>query len=289
MKIGIAGYTGRVGQLLIQELQSGTWADLELAGGFAPDAKEETFFTTTSAEELFERADIVIDFTRPEGTIKNAQIAAETGTKMIIGTTGLTNAEEEELKSASEKTAIVYAANTSVGVNILLALVEKAAKALGPEDWDIEIFESHHKHKVDAPSGTALAIGKAASKGREVEHDKVAVRARDGITGERETGTIGYSVARGGGGLVGIAIGVQYPMPVAGILAAARLNHGAAIGGALARCASVTATGAETAARLSGVTIVDARRRVRMRAAAMAAHPMPVGRGGGYRGAGGLQ
>ena len=198
MQIGIAGYTGRVGQLLIQELQSGTWTDLELAGGFAPDAKEETFFTTTSAEELFERADIVIDFTRPEGTIKNAQIAAETGTKMIIGTTGLTNAEEEELKSASEKTAIVYAANTSVGVNILLALVEKAAKALGPEDWDIEIFESHHKHKVDAPSGTALAIGKAASKGREVEHDKVAVRARDGITGERETGTIGYSVARGG-------------------------------------------------------------------------------------------
>jgi len=198
MKVGIAGYTGRVGQLLIAELQTGTWKGLELAGGCAPDASDAQYFTSQNPTELFERSDIVIDFTRPEATIAHAKIAAQTGTKMIIGTTGLTNDDEAELKTAAEKTAIIYAANMSVGVNMLLALVEKAAKALGPEDWDIEIFESHHKHKVDAPSGTALAIGKSAAKGRDIDHDKAAVRARDGITGERETGTIGYSVARGG-------------------------------------------------------------------------------------------
>ena len=198
MKVGIAGYTGRVGELLIKELQSGAWKDLQLAGGTAPDANDEDYFTTKDPAELFERADVVIDFTRPEATLKHVELAAETGTAMVIGTTGLTAEDETALAKAAEKTAIVYAANMSVGVNLLLALVEKAAKSLGPDDWDIEIFESHHKHKVDAPSGTALAIGKAAATGRGVNHDDVAVRARDGITGERESGSIGYSVARGG-------------------------------------------------------------------------------------------
>jgi len=198
MKIGVIGYTGRVGQILINELRSGNWSGLELAGGCAPDASDDEYFTTKSPTELFERADAVIDFTRPEATVEHVKIAAQTNTKMIIGTTGLTNEDEEHLKKAAEKTTIIYAANMSVGVNMLLALVEKAARALGPDDWDIEIFESHHKHKVDAPSGTALAIGKSAAIGREVDHDSVAERARDGITGERETGSIGYSVARGG-------------------------------------------------------------------------------------------
>jgi len=198
LKIGIAGYTGRVGQILISELQSGAWNGLELAGGCAPDAAQAEYFTTTDPTELFDRADAVIDFTRPEGTLKNAAIAAETGKTLIIGTTGLSADDEEKLKEAATKTTILYAANMSVGVNMLLALVEQAAARLGPEDWDIEIFESHHKHKVDAPSGTALAIGKSAATGRNVDHDAVAIHARDGITGEREQGTIGYSVARGG-------------------------------------------------------------------------------------------
>ncbi len=198
MKIGIAGYTGRVGQLLVKELQSGAWAGLELAGGTSHDAGEAEYFTTRNAKDLFERADAVIDFTRPEATVKHASLAAETRTALIIGTTGLSKTDEAALHDAAKKTTIVYAANMSVGVNLLLALVEKAAKALGPEDWDIEIFESHHKHKVDAPSGTALAIGKAAAQGRAVDHDKVKTAARDGITGERVAGTIGYSVARGG-------------------------------------------------------------------------------------------
>ena len=198
MKVGIAGYTGRVGQLLIAELLSGEWNGLELAGGTAPDAADAEYFTTTDPAELFERADAVIDFTRPEATVKHVQIAAKTGTAMIIGTTGLTEDDEKSLETAAQKTPIIYAANMSVGVNMLLALVEKAAASLGPDAWDIEIFESHHKHKVDAPSGTALAIGKAAAKGRSVDLEKVKVAARDGITGEREQGSIGFSVARGG-------------------------------------------------------------------------------------------
>jgi len=197
-KIGIAGYTGRVGQLLISEIQSGAWNGLELAGGCAPDASDAEYFTTKDPAVLFARSDAVIDFTRPEATLAHAKIAAETNTKMIIGTTGLTNDDEATLAQYAQNTAIIYAANMSVGVNLLLALVERAAKSLEPDNWDIEIFESHHKHKVDAPSGTALAIGKAAAIGRDVDHDTVAIRARDGITGERESGSIGYSVARGG-------------------------------------------------------------------------------------------
>lgn len=203
MKVGITGCTGRVGSLLVQELQSGEWekAGLELAGGTVlPEDldKDYSFPVTDKAEELFKDADVVIDFTCPMATLRHAELAAENSTTLIIGTTGLTNEQEAQLEKASEKTTLIYAANMSVGVNLLLALVEQAAARLGPEDWDIEIFESHHKHKVDAPSGTALAVGKAAAQGREVDHDKVAVRARDGITGPRETGTIGYSVARGG-------------------------------------------------------------------------------------------
>lgn len=198
MKIGVTGYTGRVGQLLVNELLSGQWKTLELAGGSAPDASTADFFTTSDPEELFNKADVAIDFSRPEATLKNAELAVKTGTKLVVGTTGLTAEDEEKLQHAAKDTAIVYAANMSVGVNILLALVEKAAASLGPESWDIEIFESHHKHKVDAPSGTALAVGKAAAKGRGVELDAVRAAPYDGITGEREEGKIGFSVARGG-------------------------------------------------------------------------------------------
>lgn len=198
MKVGIAGYTGRVGQLLVSELQSGEWDGLELAGGSAPNVTAETYFTTAKPEDLFERADVVIDFTRPNATLEHIRIAADTGKAMVIGTTGLLPEDEALIAKAAEKTRIVYAANMSIGVNLLLALVEKAAGTLSAKNWDIEIFESHHKHKIDAPSGTALAIGKAGAKGRDVDLDRVKVSARDGITGERGEGTIGFSVARGG-------------------------------------------------------------------------------------------
>jgi 4-hydroxy-tetrahydrodipicolinate reductase len=200
MKIGVLGCTGRVGSLIVTELLSGHWPSLTLAGGTARDASKikGDYFITPSAEELFHESDALIDFTRPEATREHAGLAAKTGKILIVGTTGLSLDDETALEKAAHSAPIVYAANMSVGVNLLLALVEKAAAALAPDHWDIEIFESHHKHKVDAPSGTALAIGRAAAKGRSVVHDNVAVRARDGITGEREEGTIGYSIARGG-------------------------------------------------------------------------------------------
>jgi 4-hydroxy-tetrahydrodipicolinate reductase len=180
IKVGITGCKGRMGQSLIREVESAD--DLEFAGGI--DQGDD-------AQPLFEKSDIVIDFTRPEATINHAALAAQTGTALIIGTTGLDDTQEQKLKEAAEKTAIIYAANMSVGVNMLLALVEQAASRLGI-DWDIEVFETHHNQKIDSPSGTALALGKAARAGRK-GGDFVTDR-----TGKRKSGDIGYAVQRGG-------------------------------------------------------------------------------------------
>lgn len=200
MKIGVVGCMGRVGSLLVEEILSGNWEGAELAGGTAlPEDIPENpnFFITDDPDALFEKADVVIDFTSPEATRKHAWLAAKHKKAYVVGTTGLSNDDEQELADAAKETPIVYTANMSVGVNVLLALVEQAAARLG-EGWDIEIFESHHKHKVDAPSGTALALGKSAAAGRDVALDKVADYARHGETGAREDGKIGFSVARGG-------------------------------------------------------------------------------------------
>lgn len=181
MKIGIAGQNGRVGKLLVQELQSGTWPDLSFAGGTG--SKDDP-------TPLFQTSDAVIDFTNPEATRKHAGLAAAHKKILITGTTGLGAEDEKALQDAAKHTVIVRAANMSVGVNLLLALVEQAAAKLGPE-WDIEIFEAHHKHKIDSPSGTALALGKAAAKHR--KGDFVTDRH-----GKRRDGDIGYAVSRGG-------------------------------------------------------------------------------------------
>jgi 4-hydroxy-tetrahydrodipicolinate reductase len=180
MKIGITGCKGRVGQILVQEV--GSAEDLEFAGGIDQG---------DNAKELFEKADVIIDFTRPDATVEHAKLAAQTNTALVIGTTGLSEEQEKELVKAAHHTPVVYAANMSVGVNILLALVEQAASRLGVE-WDIEIFETHHNQKIDSPSGTALALGKAAREGRnggEFVIDR---------TGKRHQGDIGYAVQRGG-------------------------------------------------------------------------------------------
>ncbi len=201
MKIGIVGCNGRVGTLLIDELLSGKWSkkNLELAGGSARNIEKikGDFFKTNNEEELFEQSDCIIDFTLPEGTLAHAKLAAKHQKTLIIGTTGLTESDEQQLQEAAKKTTIIYAANMSVGVNLLLALVEQAAAKLADE-WDIEVFETHHKYKVDAPSGTALAIGKAAATGRGQSLENLAEYARYGTTGAREKGKIGFSVARGG-------------------------------------------------------------------------------------------
>lgn len=201
MKIGVVGCNGRVGQLIITELQSGNWNKhgLELSGGSARniDAEEQRFLITDNEDELFEKSDVIIDFTLPEGTVNHAKLAVKHKTTLIVGTTGLSPQDEDVLRTAAEETVIIYAANMSVGVNLLLALVEKAAATLD-SDWDIEIFESHHKYKVDAPSGTALAIGRSAAIGRGGSLEAMADYNRHGHTGAREKGKIGFSVARGG-------------------------------------------------------------------------------------------
>lgn len=180
IKVGVTGCKGRMGQLLVAEIE--TAEDLEFAGGIDKD---------DVAHDLFAKADVIIDFTIPEATMHHAALAALNKTALVIGTTGLTSAQEEELVGFAKEAPILYAANMSVGVNLLAALVEQAAKRLDPS-WDIEVFETHHKHKIDSPSGTALALGKAAQKGRG-GGDFVTDR-----TGARNEGDIGYAVQRGG-------------------------------------------------------------------------------------------
>lgn len=154
--------------------------------------------TVEQPAAMFERADAVIDFSAPEHAVGLAGLAALQKKILISGTTGLNSAQKEALIRAGESTRVVWSANMSVGVNLLMALVEHTAAKLGPEHSDIEIVEMHHKHKVDAPSGTALALGEAAARGRKVDLHDVWVKARDGHTGPRKPGSIGFATLRGG-------------------------------------------------------------------------------------------
>ena len=169
-----------------------TRTQLENAGvSFASDMLVE------SPAELFARADAIIDFSAPEHAVKLAGLAAEHQKILISGTTGLSAAQKQALIHAGEKTRVVWSANMSVGVNLLMALVEHTAAKMGNET-DIEILEMHHRHKVDAPSGTALALGESAARGRGVDLHDVWVKSRDGHTGARQPGQIGFATLRGG-------------------------------------------------------------------------------------------
>jgi 4-hydroxy-tetrahydrodipicolinate reductase len=151
----------------------------------------------TDPLDLFAAADAVIDFTTPELTARHADLAAQSKLVLVVGTTGLDEAAQTALERAARHTQVVQAPNMSLGVNLLLDLVTQVARALDPS-FDIEIVEMHHRHKVDAPSGTALALGRAAAEGRGVELDAVAERGRDGQTGARREGDIGFAALRGG-------------------------------------------------------------------------------------------
>ncbi|GGF69946.1 4-hydroxy-tetrahydrodipicolinate reductase [Terasakiella brassicae] len=209
MKIGIVGCTGRMGRMLVQAVVNTEGA--ELAGG---TERENSPFIgqdpavvagevpsgaviTANADELFAKADAVIDFTAPTATIEHAKLAAKHGTGLVIGTTGLSADDQAIIAEAAKSTTIIQAPNMSLGVNLAFAITEKVASMLS-DDWDIEIVEMHHKHKVDAPSGTALGLGRAAAKGRGVDLDTVADKVRDGFTGERKKGDIGFATLRGG-------------------------------------------------------------------------------------------
>jgi len=203
MKIGIVGCGGRMGQMLVKAVDEAAAATL--AGGTERPGNALVGGTTgasgapvhDNAAALFAAAEAVIDFTVPVATVAHAKLAAATGTALIVGTTGLTKDDEAALAEAAKVVPVVYAPNFSVGVNLLLGLTEKVAAILA-EDYDIEIVEMHHRRKVDAPSGTALGLGRAAAKGRGVELEQVWCKARDGHPGARPKGEIGFATLRGG-------------------------------------------------------------------------------------------
>ena len=209
MKIGIVGCAGRMGRMVVAEI-AGTEGARIAAGSEAqgsPVLGEDIASiaglpacgarAVADAGAVFRASDAVIDFTVPAATLVHARLALETGTALVVGTTGLQPEHEAALQAAAKKTVVVRAANFSVGVNVILGLAREAARVLGP-NYDVEIFEMHHRHKADAPSGTALALGQAVAEGRKVALADVRVRARDGITGPRKAGDIGFAVMRGG-------------------------------------------------------------------------------------------
>jgi 4-hydroxy-tetrahydrodipicolinate reductase len=208
MKIGIVGCAGRMGRMLIQEVLATPGCQLaggtEVSGpalgqdlGTLVGAKAAGVKVTTDTKALFDASDAVIDFTVPDATRMHAGLAAATGKALVVGTMGLPADVQAIIAIAAKKAAIIQAPNMSVGVNVLLALTEKLGATLGPE-YDIEIVEMHHRHKVDAPSGTALGLGEAAAKGRAVNLKDVARRSRDGQVGARPAGEIGFATLRGG-------------------------------------------------------------------------------------------
>jgi 4-hydroxy-tetrahydrodipicolinate reductase len=202
MKIAIAGAAGRMGQMLIQEIARTPGCTLAAAlegpgsNKLGTDAGGGVKIVSDAAAAIG-AAEALIDFTVPAATLAHARIAADKGVAMVIGTTGLNPEQTAAVHDCAKKTPIMWAANMSVGINVLLSLVEKTASMLDPA-YDIEVLEMHHRHKIDAPSGTALALGRAAAAARGVAFEEVVQRGRDGITGPRNAGAIGFAALRGG-------------------------------------------------------------------------------------------
>lgn len=210
LKIGIAGCAGRMGQILTRQVNDtpgcvvaggSEAAESEAIGrdvGSVAGIAAVGIDVVNTAHALFASCDAVLDFTVPAATVTNAKAAAAHNAILIAGTTGLTKTDESVLRVAATEAVIIYAANMSVGVNVLAQVVKQVATMLGPEAFDIEVVEMHHRNKVDAPSGTALLLGRAAATGRADDLDAVAERGRDGITGKRAEGAIGFASLRGG-------------------------------------------------------------------------------------------
>ena len=207
--IVITGASGRMGQMLVRtvlasdqarlvgaiERPGNPWIgrDLGEAMGGAPLG----ITVTDDAVQAIATAQAVIDFTSPAATVAFAELAAQARAVHVIGTTGLESGDLAKIKAAARHAPIIRAGNMSLGVNLLVGLTRRVAAALG-EDWDIEVVEAHHNRKVDAPSGTALMLGEAAAEGRGQSLDDLRTPAREGITGAREKGSIGFSAIRGG-------------------------------------------------------------------------------------------
>jgi 4-hydroxy-tetrahydrodipicolinate reductase len=208
IRVAVAGASGRMGHMLIEAV---TNADdcvlagaLDVAGSSALGQDAASFLGRTSGVHIsadtrsgLANAQVLIDFTRPEGTMAHLAACRELGVKMVIGTTGFSDAQKAEIAAHAQHMAIVMSPNMSVGVNVVMRLLDTAARALH-QGYDIEVIEAHHRHKVDAPSGTALAMGEvvASALGRDLK--ECAIYGREGVTGERDPSTIGFATIRGG-------------------------------------------------------------------------------------------
>ncbi|MBW4089976.1 MAG: 4-hydroxy-tetrahydrodipicolinate reductase [Proteobacteria bacterium] len=199
LRIGIAGLTGRMGALLVDEVPA---AGALLVGGIGRpgSARAVPAGATLHADiaALAAASDVVIDFTHAATAVAHADALAAAGTAWVLGTSGLAGADEAAVAAAAQRIPVVYAANFSAGVNLVLALAERMGAALPAADYDAEIVEMHHRQKVDAPSGTAIGIGRAVAKGRGVVLEDVMESGRHGHTGPRKPGAIGFAALRGG-------------------------------------------------------------------------------------------
>jgi 4-hydroxy-tetrahydrodipicolinate reductase len=208
-RMGVVGCGGRMGRILVAEIAA--TEGCAVAGG--SEAPGSVYVNQDigdlcgighigipigeNVEKLIRDSDVLLEFTSPEATASHAALAASLGKAMVVGTTGLSAEQGEIVRRAARSIPIVWAPNMSLGINLLLNIAEQVARVLGPE-WDIEIFEMHHRGKADAPSGTALALGEATAAGRGIALGDVAQRGRDGITGPRRAGDIGFAALRGG-------------------------------------------------------------------------------------------
>ena len=209
IKIAVAGCLGRMGQELSKHIINNN--KLEFVGGFEHKKHKNinkqfkqvsdinsTKVISSNPTNLIKIANVIIDFTTPQSTLENVKIASQNKTAIIIGTTGMTESQKKKVKSYAKKIPILMSSNMSLGVNLLFNLVQQTAHALKDTDYDIEIAETHHKHKKDAPSGTALSLGEYAAVGRKISLNKSKVLDRTKKLINRKKGDIGFSVTRGG-------------------------------------------------------------------------------------------
>jgi 4-hydroxy-tetrahydrodipicolinate reductase len=208
VNIAVAGASGRMGRMLVEAIVNS--ADtrlvgaLDLPGSPALGSDAGAFLgrvtgvtITADLHQGLAGADVLIDFTRPEGTLAHLAVCRERGVRLVIGTTGLSATDKATIGAAATALPIVLAPNMSVGVNVMLRLLDLAARSLA-QGYDIEVIEAHHRHKVDAPSGTALAMGETLARALGRELKDCAVYAREGVTGERDPSSIGFATVRGG-------------------------------------------------------------------------------------------
>ena len=207
-RVAVAGASGRMGRMLIEAIRASDdcvlAGALDLASSPAVGADAMAYLGVTSGVTItsdvragLAQADVLIDFTRPEGTLEHLAVCADLGVKIVIGTTGFSEAQKAEIAAFAQRTAVVFSPNMSVGVNVTFKLLQMAAKALST-GYDIEVIEAHHRHKVDAPSGTALKMGEVIAEALGRDLQECGVFAREGVTGERDPSSIGFATIRGG-------------------------------------------------------------------------------------------